>query len=108
MILSTYYTPQFAALIRKGCQAPEGMIQHLNYDFIRETQNTDPKPIRLGPGKIVGERIFVPYVQVHHNEKPFTKTWVFVRQKGKWLAEDILTSDMSETSSSMYKQLNLL
>jgi hypothetical protein len=107
LILNTYYTPSFAALIKKGCEAGDGEAPYLNYDFIGETQDDSPKPISIGPGKIVGNTIHVPYVQVHTypNSRPFTKTWVFVKENGEWRASDILTSGREQGNGSMFAGL---
>jgi hypothetical protein len=103
--LNTYYTPFFASLIKKGCASGEGEAPYLNYDFIGETQDDSPKPISIGPGKIVGNTIHVPFIQAHTNSAPFTKTWVFVNQNGKWLASDILTSGREQGNGSMVADL---
>jgi hypothetical protein len=107
LILNAYYTPTFASLIKKGCEAGDGEAPYLNYDFIGETQDDSPKPISIGPGKIVGNTIHVPYVQVHTypNSRPFTKTWVFVKENGEWRASDILTSGREQGNGSMFANL---
>ena len=105
LILNAYYTPTFASLIKKGCEAGDGEAPYLNYDFIGETQDDSPKPISIGPGKIVGNTIHVPFIQAHINSTPFTKTWVFVNQNGKWLASDILTSGREQGNGSMVADL---
>ena len=105
-ILNTFYTRKFGSLIKQGISAPPGEVCCLNYDYIRDTQDDEPKPLSLGPGKIVGNKIYVPYVQVHQGARPFTKTWVFVKYNGQWLAEDLLTSGRERGNGSMFKELS--
>jgi hypothetical protein len=105
-ILSNFYTQRFAGLIREGCTAPPGMGIVLNYDFIHETQDDLPKPVALGPGKIVRDKIHVPFVQAHLNSPPFTKTWIFVKENGTWRAEDIVTAMPGEGDDSMFEGLS--
>jgi hypothetical protein len=105
---NSFYTPQFAELLRKGMESDGSEAPYLNYDFIMETQDMEPKALSLGPGKIIGNKIYVPYVQVHEGSKPFTKTWVFVNSNGQWLAEDLLTSGLERGNGSMFKELSEL
>lgn len=106
--LNNFYTPNFAELLRKGMESDGSEAPYLNYDYIMETQDMEPKVLSLGPGKIVGNKIYVPYVQVHQGARPFTKTWVFVKYNGQWLAEDLLTSGRERGNGSMFKELSEL
>jgi len=108
VVLQSFYTPEFSRLIRQGCQSADG-VPYLNYDFIMETQDSNPTPLRLGPARIQGNKILVSFVQQHQGAKPFTKTWVFVNRNGKWLVEDLLTSGLDRQSpqqeDSMYADI---
>ncbi len=101
-----FYTPEFSKLLRKGMESDGSEAPYLNYDFIMETQDMEPKALSLGPGKIIGNKIYVPYVQVHQGQQPFTKTWVFVNYNGQWLAEDLLTSGCERGNGSMFRELS--
>ncbi len=108
VVLQSFYTPEFSRLIRQGCQSADG-VPYLNYDFIMETQDSNPTPLRLGPARIKGNKILVSFVQQHQGAESFTKTWVFVNQNAKWLVEDLLTSGLDRQSpqqeDSMYADL---
>ncbi len=101
-----FYTPEFSKLLRKGMETDGSEAPYLNYDFIKESQGDDPKALSLGPSKIIGNKIYVPYVQVHQGARPFTKTWVFVKYNGQWLAEDLLTSGFERGNGSMFRELS--
>jgi len=101
-----FYTPEFSKLLSKGMESDGSEAPYLNYDFIMETQDMEPKALSLGPGKIIGNKIYVPYVQMHQGQQPFTKTWVFVNYNGQWLAEDLLTSGCERGNGSMFKELS--
>lgn len=87
-----FFTPEFAALWLKACNPPEGETIYWGADPILETQDTDPKLLSLGPAETDGENIAVPVVYKHQGLPPFTKTFAFVQQKGRWVISDIITA----------------
>jgi hypothetical protein len=91
-IPKTFFTPEFAALWLKACNPPEGETIYWGADPILETQDTDPKLLSLGPAEILQENILVPVSYKHQGLPPFTKTFAFVQQKGRWVIADIFTT----------------
>lgn len=95
----TFFTPEFAALWLKACNPPEGETIYWGADPILETQDTDPKLLSLGPAEIEQESILVPVVYKHQGLPPFTKTFAFVQQKGRWVISDIITAGTIDPST---------
>jgi hypothetical protein len=104
--LSSCYTPEFCRLIKLGiASTDEDPLPYLNYDFIYETQDSNPQILKTGPGVIKGEQIFVPVVMQHPRNKPFTKQFVYSRINDRWLVSDILTSGHEFSDGSLASQL---
>jgi hypothetical protein len=90
--LNSCYAPDFRKLIFLGIQSTdEDPLPFLNYDFVYETQDTNPNVLKIGPARIQGEQISVPVEMQHIGSKPFTKTWIFSRVNDRWMVMDIVT-----------------
>ena len=65
----------------------------------------ETKILRVGPGRSEGPEIRVPVVLQHLGfegpHKPFTKTWVFVREGNNWRARDLVRNE----KESLYQEL---
>ena len=93
----TFFTPEFAALWLKACNPPEGEAIYWGCDPIMESQDTDPELLSLGPSEADGDSILVPVVYKH--QTPYTKTFVFVQSKGRWVISDIITNGVRNPST---------
>lgn len=93
----TFFTPEFAALWLKACNPPDGEAIYWGCDPIMESQDTDPELLSLGPSEADGDSILVPVVYKH--QTPYTKTFVFVQSKGRWVISDIITNGVRNPST---------
>ena len=104
--LNSCYAPDFRKLILLGiASTDDDPLPYLNYDFVYETQDTNPKVLKIGPAAIRGAQINVPVVMQQGKNRPFTKTWIFVRIKDRWMASDILTSGHEFSDGSLAAKL---
>ena len=100
-IPKTFFTPEFAALWLKACNPPEGEAIYWGCDPIMESQDTDPELLSLGPSEADGDSILVPVVYKH--QTPYTKTFVFVQSKGRWVISDIITNGILNPSTGQIR-----
>ena len=104
--LNSCYAPDFRKLILLGiASTDDDPLPYLNYDFVYETQDTNPKVLKIGPAAIRGAQINVPVVMQQGKNRPFTKTWIFVRIKDRWMVSDILTSGHEFSDGSLAAKL---
>ena len=100
-IPKTFFTPEFAALWLKACNPPDGEAIYWGCDPIMESQDTDPELLSLGPSEADGDSILVPVVYKH--ESSYTKTFVFVQFKGRWVISDIITNGILNPSTGQIR-----
>ena len=100
-IPTTFFTPEFAALWLKACNPPDGEAIYWGCDPIMESQDTDPELLSLGPSEADGDSILVPVVYKH--ESSYTKTFVFVQFKGRWVISDIITNGILNPSTGQIR-----
>ena len=100
-IPTTFFTPEFAALWLKACNPPDGEAIYWGCDPIMESQDTDPELLSLGPSEADGDSILVPVVYKH--ESSYTKTFVFVQSKGRWVISDIITNGILNPSTGQIR-----
>ena len=100
-IPKTFFTPEFAALWLKACNPPDGEAIYWGCDPIMESQDTDPELLSLGPSEADGDSILVPVVYKH--ESSYTKTFVFVQSKGRWVISDIITNGILNPSTGQIR-----
>lgn len=97
---SKFFTKSFAKLWRWACNPPPGQTIWWGADPVLETQDEEPELVSLGSGAVEGDSIRVPVVYRHAGNPPFTKTFVFNRENGRWLISDILTSGIGDAVRS--------
>lgn len=95
-----FLTKPFARLWLWASNPPEGEVLWWGCDPILETQDAEPKLVRLGPGTVEGAKVLVPVVYQHQGKSPYTKTLVFTNEGGSWRIEDILTTGLRSGTES--------
>jgi len=105
-ILSSCYTRDFSKLVRRGHEPTDNdPMPYFDACMIMDTNGMETDILRVGPGRVDGEEIRVPVTLRHIGfdgpHKPFTKTWVFVREGGTWRARDLVRNE----KESLYKEL---
>ena len=104
--LNSCYAPDFRNLIFLGIQSTdEDPLPFLNYDFVYETQDSNPKVLKIGPATIQVGQISVPVAMQHTGSKPFTKTWIFSRVNDRWMVTDIVTAGHEFNNGSLADKL---
>lgn len=85
-------TRRFKALLQKGFHTtPDDPMGFFECDVRYDTQDDYPKILEFGPAVSLGNCISVPIRLQSGSNAPFTKTWVYVRENGNWMADDLLT-----------------
>ncbi len=105
-ILSAYYTKNFSKLVRMGHETTDKEpVPYFDGCMIMDTNGMETDILRVGPGRVDGEEIRVPVTLQHIGfdgpHKPFTKTWIFVREGRKWRTRDLVRNE----KESLYKEL---
>jgi hypothetical protein len=96
-------TKRFKALLEKGFHTttddPMGFFEA---DFRYDSQDGYPRIIKMGPAIKQEERISVPVKLQWQNgtNPPFTKTWVYIQEDGKWLVDDMQTQKEGQSSTT--------
>jgi hypothetical protein len=84
---------RFGALLNRGWAALPGYGGYLNHDFRYDTQDDIPDVVSFGPATASGGAIMVPVgLRFRGFGRPFTKTWIFIEESGRWRVDDVVTS----------------
>jgi hypothetical protein len=94
-------TKRFKALLQKGFHTiQDDPMGFFDCDVRYDTQDDYPKIIQMGPAISQGNSTTVPIKLQFGTNPPFTKTWVYLQEDGKWMADDLLTQKEGQTNSS--------
>jgi uncharacterized protein len=91
-------TKRFKALLRKGFHTTaDDPMGFFDSDVRYDTQDDYPRIVQMGPAICEGNGISVPVELQFRTNPPFTKTWVYLKENGQWLADDMLTQKEGES-----------
>lgn len=104
-------TEKFGKLLKAGITIPDsGDMSYINYNIIYHGQDAAPTILQCGPGRVAGKHVEIPLL-LHHQSyvnkpAPFSKTWVFSRENGKWRVSDIVTTGAEFANGSLAAELD--
>lgn len=103
-ILDKYYEPGFRALIKKGGVGESGLAPFLDGDFLRLTQDTPPRIVKIGPAQPGKDgKVSVPVTMRYTPTTVRTNTAVFRMVEGRWMICD-LVSDGESLAAELRKE----